>query len=47
MKPILTTTRSLLKVPTIDLNSKEQHEIDMGKLAIWRANMALRKLEKI
>ncbi len=41
---ILTTTRSLLKIPAIDLNSKEQHEIDLAKIAIWRANMVLKRL---
>jgi len=46
MKPILTTTRSLFKAPAIDLNSKAQHEIDMSKLAIWRVNMVIRKMEK-
>lgn len=45
-KPILNTTRSLFKAPALDLNSPEQLEIDKAKLAIWRANMALRKLEK-
>jgi len=45
-KPILTTTRSLLKIPAIDLNGPEQLEIDLCKLSIWRATMALKKLKE-
>jgi len=42
---INTTTRSLLEIPAFDLNTPEQLEIDLARLAIWRCNEALRKLE--
>lgn len=43
-KPMLTTTRSLLIEPR--LGSVGRLEIDKAKLAAWRANMVMRKLEK-
>ena len=46
IKPILTTTRSLLKVPAIDLNSEVQLEIDLCKLSIWKTNMLLKKMKE-
>jgi len=39
--PILNTTRSLLKIPPLDL----ELERDLAKLSLWRASMALVKLK--
>lgn len=38
---ILTTTRSLLKIPPLDL----ELERDLAKLSLWRANEVLVKLK--
>jgi len=46
MKPILTTYKSLSIMPILDLDRKVQLEKDLCNLAIFRANMAVKELEK-
>lgn len=40
-----TTTRSLFKQPQLDIKEQVQTQIDLCKLAMWRANMALKALK--
>lgn len=46
MKPILNTTRSLMAPLIIDLDQKVQLETDKCNLAIFRASMVVKALEK-
>jgi len=46
VKPILTTTRSLLAPLIVDLSCKAQFEKDTHNLAVFRANMELKELER-
>ena len=48
MKPIQTTTRSLFQFPHIDMELQKEAklQVDLCKLAIWRADMALRELKE-
>jgi len=45
MKPILTTTKSLSIMP-LEITRQTRLERDLHNLAIFRANMELKQLEK-